>query len=1054
MEMLLNSPGSIMFKLKSTVVFLFLSLFACSASAAQKSEFELFILKDGLPDKTARVVLSNESSYKTNKDGLIRFKINAGRYQLKTLSEDKIIYQVNLSVREKSNTQILVHSLSNRPDPVIDVESSDPSVLSVLPQLSVKQGEKRQGKAIIKAQVFSLESGVPVPGARVFISGVSEAIKTDESGKFEINVDAGVYSLSIVHPDFSTRSFTDISLNNNESFDKRVELTPSAVELEEFTVTAPLVEGGSLALMDEQRRTSAVVEVIGSSQMSSSGDSNAASALKRVTGLTLIDGKFIYVRGLGERYSSTVLNGSNMPSPDPTRKVVPLDLFPTGILESVVIQKTYSPDMPGDFAGGVVQLRTKSVPEEKVRKVSLQIGGNTLTTGQQGLAYEGGDTDYLGYDDGGRDMPAYLNQVSQGGSSVLTYLSDAELEQAGESLPVNYDANQFSPGPNFKFKTNMANLNEQYNANWGWGYNFAFNLGSKSHIREEESASFGLSGSGGLTQYDTFDRQKTENEVDIGAMLNLGLEIGNNQKLESTTLFVRKTTDTVLFDDGYLNENDIYVRDTTLEWVERELFNQQFNGEHILYQLNDMKINWRVAYSQARRDEPDTRFYRYELNESSGQYEFSRTGQSNERTYEDLEDVANSYAVDFSFPIYEFFSRPATIKAGLSYDQKDRDSSFVRFRFLTDWSVNSIDQSILSDPNPENILNATNIGPDGFELVNTTLPTDNYTAEQTLFAYYVKGDFELSETFKLMTGVRFEDSQQNVKTFKLTSPDESQTAELDTSDQMPAITLTWLVSDKQQIRLGYSQTVNRPDFKELSEAPYIDPESRDVVIGNPDLDRAVIRNYDLRWEYYQTKFETFSIALFHKAFENPIEKVIRLGAGGIDTFANAVAATNSGVELQSRFWLSRIFSSTWAGSYYLDSNLSIIDSQVDLGDAGSQLTNSTRPLQGQSPWVINLMLAYEDDVEETKAALLFNMLGKRITSVGVSGVPDAYEEPVPILDFVYGTRLWFGSEEKLSFKFKASNLLDPEYQVTRGDEVEKSYNKGISYSVALTYKWK
>jgi len=814
-----------------------------------------------------------------------------------------------------------------------------------------------------------------------------------------------------------------------------------------------MVEGGALALLDEQRSTSSVVEVIGASQMSNAGDSNAASALKRVTGLTLIDGKFIYVRGLGERYSSTVLNGSGMPSPDPTRKVVPLDLFPTGILESVVIQKTYSPDMPGDFAGGVVQLRTKSVPEEKVRKVSLTVGGNTQSTGMQGLDYEGGDTDYLGIDDGGRDMPAYLSQVSNGGSSVLTNLTDTQIEQAGESLPVNYATNQQALGPDFSFKTNMANRNEQYDADWGWGYNFAFNVSSKSRLREEERANFGLDGSGGLTQFDSVDRQKTENEVDIGTMLNLGLELGNNNKMESTTLFVRKTTDTVLLDDAYLYENDITVRDTTLEWVERELFNQQFNGEHILYQLNDMKVNWRAAYSSATREEPDTRFYRYEQDDN-GDYAFSKTGQSNERTYEELEDTAYSYAVDFSFPIYEFFGRPATIKTGLSLDQKDRDSSFVRFRFLTDWSVNTIDQNILTDPNPENILNADNIGPTGFELVNTTLPTDNYTAEQTLFAYYLMGDFELSESIKLMAGVRLEDSEQKVKTFKLTSPSESQTAELDVSDQMPAVSMTWEVTKKQQIRLGVSQTVNRPDFKELSEAPYIDPESRDVVIGNPNLDRATITNYDLRWEYYKTKFETFSIAAFHKAFENPIEKVIRLGAGGIDTFDNAISATNTGLEFSSRFWLSRIFSSNWAHSYYLDTNLSLIESQVELGDAGAQLTNTTRPLQGQSPWVINIMLAYEDDVEETKAALLFNMFGERITSVGVSGMPDAYEESVPILDFVYSTRLWLGSEEKLSFKCKVSNLLDPEYKETRGDEVEKSYHKGVSVSAGLTYKWK
>jgi len=794
-----------------------------------------------------------------------------------------------------------------------------------------------------------------------------------------------------------------------------------------------------------------VMEVIGADQMSNSGDSDAAGALKRVTGLTVVGGKFIYVRGLGERYTSTTLNGAGLPSPDPTRRVVPLDLFPTGILGSVVIQKTYTPNMPGEFGGGTIELRTRGLPEEKFTKISVSLQGNTQTTFKDGLSYQGGDTDFLGIDDGSRAFPDTLNNLTQGGSGLLTGLTPEQVEAAGESLPRNYAVNTTTLPPDLGFKFIHGDRLEPYESNWGWGYLVSMQYKNQWQLREEQRTTYGLGSGSSLVALDETNLQITENEIDLSGMAYLALELGNDHVLESTTLLSRKTTNTVERKDAFLSENEITVRDTTLEWVERQLFLEQLHGKHIFPSWNELQMDWLATYSTADRDEPDTRFYRYEQRQD-GLYAFSQEGQSNETSFEKLHDEARGINLDFRLPLYDLFPGDTTIKFGLLHERKDRDSSIARFRFLTDFSRNNIDPDDLVTDSPDQVLTPENIGPDGYQLRNTTLPTDNYTAAQSIDAQYLMGEVA-TEQFKWLLGARVESSSQEVTTFKLTDPDEQTVASLDTKDVLPAASVAWKMNNDMQLRLAYGRTVNRPDFKELSEAPYIDSESRYVVIGNPNLERALITHYDLRWEWYLTSFESVSVALFYKDFEQPIEQVIRLGAGGIRTFANADAATNQGVEFQGRVWLSRLMGKDYS-RFYIDGNLSLINSEVQLGDAGAQQTNQNRPLQGQSPWIVNFTLGYENLVSRTKAALLFNMAGERITSVGVKGLPDGYEQPAPQLDAVYSTTFYQGIKgEKWKLKLRLKNILNPEIKTLRGDQVESLTQNGISFKASLQYKF-
>ncbi len=1035
-------------KLRSLLLLL-ISCLGPVALADQPARLHLYVFQEGLPLPEVSLKQGETVLAVTDRNGAAHLQLPPGEYAFDLRHRERSLKQLPLTLDSGGSTQLILSIPTRGAEADVDIESS----AGTRHLTAAQDGVPGSATATISGHIYSLEGGKPIRGVRIFLSGIRQEIRTDEEGHFSVRVPPGEYSLSVVHPEYSTQTRTGLKLADGGSETIELELTPSGLQLEEYTVTAPYLEGGTLALLDEQRNSSNVVDVISADQISNAGDSSAAGALKRVTGLTLIDDKFVYVRGLGERYSSTALNGAALPSPDPTRRVVPLDLLPASVLGSIVVQKTYSPDMPGEFGGGAILLRTRGIPEEKVRKFALSTGGNSQSTFQEGLTYRGGDSDFLGFDDGTRAMPATLRRISDGGRRLDVFWSEEETERAGESLPAIYALQRDSLPPDLGLKINLGDRYEAYDSDWGWGYNFSLSYSNQWRQREEKRVDYILDGSGGLFADDTITRQKTQNDIDLNGMLNLSLEVGDRHKLQSTTLLARNTTDTAILDEGYRSENDLFIKESHLEWVERQLFAQQFNGEHNIEALHDLKLDWQLSYALADRDEPDSRFYRYQQDENGRYYFDHRLGESNERVYEQLSDTNTSVGVNLTLPLYDFLSGQALLKAGLSANDKRRDSEIVRFRFETR-SDNDLDPEGMYADSLEKIITPENIDQDGFRLKNTTLPTDNYTASQTVTAAYLMGEYDYAERYKLMTGVRFENSDQTVTTFELANPDQANRENLVADNLLPALSATWRFRPDQQLKFAASQTVNRPDFKELSQAPYIDPETRDVVIGNPRLEVASITHLDLRWDWYLTKFEGLSAALFYKNFDKPIERVIRLGAGGIHTFRNAETAQNFGIELNSRFWLSRLFGRA-ASRFYLESNLSLIDSTVSLGEAGAQQTTDNRPLQGQSPWVVNLTLGYENLLKRSKASLLFNMAGERITTVGTKSRPDLYEQPVPLLDFVYSRSFLF--EEKhaeLKLKAKLKNILDPAFEVHQGSDIQKSYNKGRSLSIGMEYSWK
>jgi outer membrane receptor protein involved in Fe transport len=813
------------------------------------------------------------------------------------------------------------------------------------------------------------------------------------------------------------------------------------LELQEFVVTAPYLEGSVAAVAEQQRESFSVTEVLGAEQMASAGDSDAADALQRVTGLTVEGGKYVHVRGLPERYTKTLWNGSELPSPDPNRRVVPLDLFPTDSLKSLEVQKTYSSDLPGSFGGGLMQLETRGVPDEPFLNVSLSTGYNSEATFKDGLTYRGGGTDWLGSDDGTRALPGSVNDALSAGRPLEPVsgtnpdgFTDQELEALGESFPNIYQLNEQSIGPDLGVALAGGNRFSMNGGTLGFSGSLTYDQEWNQRIGPENT--YGLSGTD-LVPRDRYDVARTELEVTLGGMLTLAAKAGENHQVTSNTFLIRKSTDQARLQTGLRAENDQTVKESTLEWVERQLLTQQLVGNHVFPVLHNLGVDWRAMYAVGKRYSPDRRFYRYVA--QNDQFVFDESSMA--RRYDELNDETLGLNLDLSLPLGSEDRLFALLKAGMARLTKERQSEIQTFQFQ--WEQGSIPVDIATQPNPEDIFSPENIRPDGFVLDDLTGANDDYKGTEDVDALFAMADARVYNAVRVTGGVRSEQASLNVRTFQAAAGSRVNevSSVLETSDVLPAATVTWFMTRTAQLRLGFGKTVSRPDLKELSPSSYIDPETGDDYIGNPDLQETTINNLDLRWEWYPSGTESLTLGAFWKDFTNPIEIVKIPGFEAPRSFQNADKASNMGVELGYRLGLGFVGRS-WE-SFYMSGNAAWIESEVTLADTLLTNTNTTRALQGQAPYVVNLALGF--DGESTDATILLNVVGERIAEVGIQGQPDVLEQPAPQLDLVFSQRL----SPSLRYKLSAKNVLNPEVKFLQGNQVLRSYREGFEISVAL-----
>ncbi|HLM53159.1 MAG TPA: TonB-dependent receptor [Pseudoxanthomonas sp.] len=843
--------------------------------------------------------------------------------------------------------------------------------------------------------------------------------------------------------------------------------TPPATEATDASArTLDAVEVRGAYIPEPMLETSEVASFVTKEDLQRTGDGNAAEALTRVTGLSLVQGKFVYVRGLGERYSSALLNGSPLPSPEPLQRVVPLDLFPSNVLERVTVQKTYSAKYPGEFGGGVIDLQTIVTPDEPFLTLNIGTGGNSETTFRDGLTYYGSDSDWWGFDDRNRKTPSELGAALATGRRVdAGSFSDAELRRIGRSFvnaPLNLIQINDSIDPDLSFGGSAGYSLDIDEGKLGFVAVAGFDNQWRTRIGTQQE---------GIVENDTiavrtdYDFVSTQNDARLNVLVGSGYERGDH-KVALTTLYVHDTTKEARSREGNDENAGARVRDDYTEWFERDLTSHQLTGSHAFGEFKDLKIDWRGAYAKARRQAPYEKGIRYRV--IQGTYLHDASQEQNYTRFSTVEDVVVSGGVDVSWRLP--IERDVTLSAGLAYSDNDRTAESREFRFL---ALNGALPDNVRRQRVDFLLSDYNIDQGLITLRETTGAEGAaaYDATLKVAAAYLQAEAEIVPLVRGTVGVRFEDATQAVKPFDLFGGAAPVGAKPLRNDYvLPAATITWNFAENQQIRFGASQTIARPQFRELAPQQYFDTDTDRLYIGNPFLVDSELTNLDARYEWFFAPGEAFTVGVFYKDIERPVESIVNEAGSTIQqTFINAPQATLYGLEVDVKKYLDLPIEANWWGDkrLYVAGNYTYTQSEVtaDQGDTvvplgsnglprpATELVRDGSRLQGQSEHIANLQFGIEDAGSRSQATLVATYVGERISARGRPGQPDFLQKPGTLLDLVVRKGFDIGDTE-LTLGLEARNLLGTEYQEFQelgGGRVDiNRYEPGRSYSFTIS----
>ncbi len=853
-------------------------------------------------------------------------------------------------------------------------------------------------------------------------------------GRYTLDLAPGSYELKIAMAGYQER-MVKVEVRSSESPKVDIGLAMKAFA-DEVTVEANTnaVSSSAEAQLSARKGASVITDNIGADEMKANGDSDAASALARVTGLSIVDSQYVFVRGLGERYSNTTLAGSVIPTTEPDKKVVPLDLFPSGLIDSVQVAKTYSPDQSAEFAGGLVQVVPMKFPSRRV--FDLSIGGqhSSTATGKSIPLSPLGNRDYFGFDDGARALPASFPAgkiVRQGVYSPSAGFLRDDITATGRSLenrwsPVRKDGRagqSFSAvfGDRFGKLGVVASLSQSY----------------KETYVEEDRRFFRIGDGTELEAVSDYKMQTATQKAQLGGVLSLALQFSPSNRISVENFYTHSGRDEGRLFQGPNTENNFIYRNERLQYIEEELLSTGLSGEHFFSSLSNSRIDWRVNYARATRDEPDLRETLYQQNiNGTGAFLLSDESQSGFRMFNALEDDTLDISANWSV-LTAFSGRSAQFKFGGNHVKRTRDFSSRRFRFIPNSTNTGGAIPINLSQAPEVLFASDNVG-SIFRFNEETRPVDAYDGETKTTAGYGLLDIALSDRTRFVGGARVEGYDQQVNTFDPFGLFLGRiSAQIKNTDVYPGGNLIFSLKPDTNLRLSYSRTVNRPEFRELAAFEFTDVVGSRAVRGNPELSRALIQNVDARLEKISGGRDVLAISGFFKDFDSPIERVVIAGAQPIVTYQNAQSARNLGVELEA----ARQFGS----NLFLNLNYTFVDSTITLAPAQRTVqTSLERPLAGQSKNLFNAMA--ELTVRGVSARVLYNYFGDRISDVGSNEAPDIIEQGRGSLDVVLAKR--FG---KVGLRLTLENLTDTEHEFTQGSETQRLYKLGRVTAFSLSF---
>lgn len=871
----------------------------------------------------------------------------------------------------------------------------------------------------LRGQVTDSKTGETLIGVNVFIDGTSTGTATDLDGYYSIEgLDAGTYTLVFSYISYTTYTVTDIELGANETKVIDVLLSELTTELTTVIITARQVDNNATAILTQQKKSINVQDGISAQEIARFGSSDAGESMKKVTGASLVDGKYVYVRGLGDRYSNTQLNGQNLPSTDPYRNSTQLDIIPANLLDNIVTAKTFTPDQPGNFTGGNVNITTKSFPDKFTLGISASAGFNDQSSFQSDfIGMSRGKLDWLGFDDGGRDLPEVLADEDTRPNFIQSFYLTA---RTNDSLAALLDEGSKAINPN------MTPISYTSPVNHG----LSFSVGNEFKIRERPLGFIlglnykrdytlytdGTSAQWQLIQFDGPGLNNNFNLTDIngvenpqvGGLLNLAYKVTDNNEIGFNMLYNHDASISAREQYGkypsVISNSDAIFETRTLSFRERQLTSLQLTGKHVIAKAKDIRIEWSAGQVYSNQLEPDLRFF---ANSVVGDTSFYINPSEYPQPYHFwryLNDDQTLGKLDIFIPFLTEKDKGNKIKLGGFYSSKNRDFTEDR------WQVVARDGESYNG-NPDDYFGPANTGVIGYDdvlnryiignyIVDRTVGGNSYGGNETIIAGYGMFIYQLTPLLKFIGGARAEYTDISVS-----SADTSKEAgQIQVTDFLPSVNLIYALNENSNLRASFSQTIARPNLREL--APFFSFEfiGGETYLGNPDLERTNITNYDLRWELFPKPGELIALSAYYKTFINPIIKVYNPTATNPEIqFKNVDEAIVYGLEFEFRKNLS--FISQKLEKFSFGTNLSLIQSRVDLDSLELAVNQSlnpsfseSRPFQGQSPYLVNANLNYFHPDLGLDVTASFNVFGPRLTEVSQAGTPDIYEQPAPALD--------------------------------------------------------
>ena len=923
----------------------------------------------------------------------------------------------------------------------------------------------------IEGLVFDKKTGETLVGATIILEGTQTGAVTDFDGHFIIaGIKPGTYNVIVSYISYNPTVFDGVVVIADKKVQLKVDMEEATTTIGDVAITASRRKGSDVSIISAIKSGLIVSSGISNQQIMRSQDRDASEVVKRVPGVTIVDDRFVIVRGLGQRYNSVWLNNSAAPSSESDSRAFSFDIVPSAMLENMMVFKTPAPELPGDFSGGFVKLTTKDVPESNIYSFSIGSSFTPYTTFNDFYKYDGGKFDWLGFDDGIRKLPSVfpkdLREVGANDQALL-----------GRMLNKNWLAKASTAMPDLRFSYTMAHRFKLRKVIIGEVT--AVNYSNTNSFDDIENNNFGVYRFvEDKPGYDfAFNDNVYKNTVKLGMMHNWSAFLGKGNKIEFRNLFNHIGYTKTSFRRGTEYYSNTQIKSYEYAFMSRDTYMGQLSGTHA-FNENKTKIDWIAGYSRAVRDEPDLKRLKLTMNESSYDVNFGKyymvfpsnplTSNAG-RVYMNLSENVYSAAANIE-NTFKLFDINLVFKAGVYAEKKERNFSARKLGYVVSDRA-QYDTNIGYLPlnqmfNDENINTTT-----GIKLAEETSKSDSYTGNNDQIAGYLALQIPFSEKFSVYAGVRGEKNKQMISSFdRFLQPI---TVITDTLNILPSVNAIFKFNDKNLVRMAYGKSLNRPEFREIAPFPFYDFENNAVYSGNPNLKNASIHNGEIRYEHYPSENEIISFGLFYKKFYDPIEvKYLQTGSGLEYTYQNAELAFNYGIEAEIRKTLG---SEGFFEKVNVVLNGAYIKSEINFTN---KVTEKTRPMAGQSPYILNAGIFYSDqDKSRLMVNLLYNVIGKRIHIVGVpqqntwEDIPDVYEMPRHLVDFVVSKKIGKYAEIKFSIKdllnqsivFKQNINTAVDMSHYNGgasdikhfdrDQVLRSYRPGSSYSLELGFRF-